>query len=1025
MDSNSAGIDNSSSAKPTTSPRRRQPHQPQQQQPPTEAATSSSIRSAASSNTSTQSATLLRLQQETDRVKQRLTQQQLENRARAQQQQQQQPPPTNYLIIEPTESAHYEDPVPANQMSSHLKSKHEAFKARLIDDVLGTRADDKVPMEKVVMLIWQFRDDPQVVKFMTKFVAKYAGSRHVFEGIEFYLPQLAHMIIHLEVEWDDAILERFALVIGQQSLHFALQLNWILQGAIEDYQPELPNGEENPNYNPLFYSRCIKLLTNLERCVVYKRPRSQELQRLYEKGKITKAEFQTLEQADRRFAALQITQLDDEDGDQFGGTLLYKRSLRTSCLKAKRWKQRYFCVEERMLNCYNKASGPDRRMIRSMPLEGAQVQPEPDSKYENMFSVVNRSFQFRMRASSPEDMKKWITILNDEATSATIFGRRNDNNNGNNNAASDNQLIQDMTPAQRARYEFFRDERDFIRRITDIAEELRFKERDERKKLAPRLLNELTIPPCVYVPLCGSTDTWRRAMAAFHKDTRVFNTKERCPVIMYFLASRGERNMGTNLDVAEYMHKQFDLFDDDGEGKIIEEEGNDDDDNNGDAGMAPSSNGIVANTNDNAKNGGTSERGDDEGSSVWHENGEQTNDDGGDGSSGNRRLQGFLKDSWTSIPRKLASRIEGNNRRPSVLDNATDLQIIPILEGEREHDDEASVGGSSIVSHNKILMGTDQDRGHIDQDSLNRAKQIVSHGESWAEKSFRMLGESAKSHQQINQAQYEVVSLMSKSNDDLRQEVFVMQMIHYYKSVFAKAKLPLWLKTYRILSTSGSTGLIEVLVDATSIDGLKKSDGYPEVGGMRQYFVETYDGPNSKSFKEAQQNFMRSLAAYSLVSYLLGLKDRHNGNIMIDTKGHLIFIDFGFAMGMAPGHEFSMERAPFKFTDEYVEVMGGENSDCYKEFQRLFVEGFLQARANSQIALGLVEIMMYKSNYPCFSGWRYGNGVALRKFEQRLMLDVPDAQVPKLAKALITRAKGHSGTKLYDSFQQWSNGYAI
>ena len=43
---------------------------------------------------------------------------------------------------------------------------------RLIDDVLGQDSGDKVPMEKVVMLIWQFRDDPQVVKFMTRFVAK-------------------------------------------------------------------------------------------------------------------------------------------------------------------------------------------------------------------------------------------------------------------------------------------------------------------------------------------------------------------------------------------------------------------------------------------------------------------------------------------------------------------------------------------------------------------------------------------------------------------------------------------------------------------------------------------------------------------------------------------------------------------------------------------------------------------------------------------------------------------------------------
>jgi len=108
------------------------------------------------------------------------------------------------------------------------------------------------------------------------------------------------MIIHLEAEWDDAILERFALVVAQQSLHFALQFNWILQGALEDYQPELPSGLPNPSYNPLFYARCIKLLTNLERCVVYGRPRSQQLQRLYEQGKISKQELHIMESADRR-----------------------------------------------------------------------------------------------------------------------------------------------------------------------------------------------------------------------------------------------------------------------------------------------------------------------------------------------------------------------------------------------------------------------------------------------------------------------------------------------------------------------------------------------------------------------------------------------------------------------------------------------------------------------------------------------------------------------------------------------------
>jgi phosphatidylinositol kinase/protein kinase (PI-3 family) len=316
----------------------------------------------------------------------------------------------------------------------------------------------------------------------------------------------------------------------------------------------------------------------------------------------------------------------------------------------------------------------------------------------------------------------------------------------------------------------------------------------------------------------------------------------------------------------------------------------------------------------------------------------------------------------------------------------------------------------------------------LHSDSLDRAKQMVSGGESWAERSARMLMEEVEKGGEVEAdkpGSQEVVSIMSKSNDDLRQEVFVMQMIHFYKSVFASAKLPLWLKTYRILSTSKDAGVLEVIMDATSLDGLKKHPSYPKKGGLRTYFEQTYGAPNTKSFKAAQKNFMQSLAAYSIVSYLLGLKDRHNGNIMIDTKGHLVFIDFGFAMGMNVAHEFTMERAPFKLTPEFVDVMGGPRSKCFQEFKMLFVAGFKEARKNAQLALGLVEIMMYKSNFPCFSGWRYGNGIALTRFQKRLMIWTPDRLVEREALRLVNSARGHIGTYMYDVFQKATNGYAI
>lgn len=57
-------------------------------------------------------------------------------------------------------------------MTATVREGHEAFKNRLVEDVFGSGASDKVPMEKVVMLLWQFRDEPSVITFMARFVAK-------------------------------------------------------------------------------------------------------------------------------------------------------------------------------------------------------------------------------------------------------------------------------------------------------------------------------------------------------------------------------------------------------------------------------------------------------------------------------------------------------------------------------------------------------------------------------------------------------------------------------------------------------------------------------------------------------------------------------------------------------------------------------------------------------------------------------------------------------------------------------------
>ncbi|XP_053134129.1 phosphatidylinositol 4-kinase beta isoform X4 [Hemicordylus capensis] len=280
--------------------------------------------------------------------------------------------------------------------------------------------------------------------------------------------------------------------------------------------------------------------------------------------------------------------------------------------------------------------------------------------------------------------------------------------------------------------------------------------------------------------------------------------------------------------------------------------------------------------------------------------------------------------------------------------------------------------------------------------------------EPWQEKVRRIREGSPYGHL----PNWRLLSVIVKCGDDLRQELLAFQVLKQLQSIWEQERVPLWIKPYKILVISADSGMIEPVVNAVSIHQVKKQSQL----SLLDYFLQEHGNYTTEAFLSAQRNFVQSCAGYCLVCYLLQVKDRHNGNILLDAEGHIIHIDFGFILSSSP-RNLGFETSAFKLTTEFVDVMGGLNGDMFNYYKMLMLQGLIAARKHMEKVVQIVEIMQQGSQLPCFHG-----SSTIRNLKERFHMNMTEEQLQLLIEQMVDGSMRSITTKLYDGFQYLTNG---
>lgn len=225
--------------------------------------------------------------------------------------------------------------------------------------------------------------------------------------------------------------------------------------------------------------------------------------------------------------------------------------------------------------------------------------------------------------------------------------------------------------------------------------------------------------------------------------------------------------------------------------------------------------------------------------------------------------------------------------------------------------------------------------------------------------------------------------IMYKNGDDLRADQLIMQFINLLSFMMNKVEVDLMLSPYSVLAFSKSDGVHELCPKSTDLQdinkvytgpvnffvklvetrGNAKKDTKNKDSQIKNEEIDPFFAPqeseknnledyNVRIREKLDSNFILSCAGYCVITYLMGVGDRHLENVMMDDYGKFFHIDFGYIFDEDPNLS---NPPPFKITVEMIKIFDTGNNRT--KFVNKCVAVYKQLRNNANILVNLMYQM--------------------------------------------------------------------